>query len=88
MQAMSQNGAQHSHAFVKPVFVVNTNSPLMTALPKLNQTDPELAKEVVQEVYDLSLLSQREMGKEALNEFINRSHRILEKFTQGRTHES
>lgn len=81
MQAMNPEDSQH-HSLVKPVFVVNTNNPLITALPLLEKTDPDLAKDVIQELYDLSLLSQREMGKEALSDFINRSHRILERFTR------
>ena len=82
MQAMDPEGSQQHHTLVKPVFVVNTNHPLITALPTLEKTDPDLAKDLVQELYDLSLLSQREMSKEALTDFINRSHRILERFTR------
>jgi molecular chaperone HtpG len=81
MQTMNPEGGQQHHSLVKPVFVVNTNNRLITALPTLERTDPDLAKDVVQELYDLSLLSQREMSKEALSDFINRSHRILERFT-------
>ncbi|HEY4832922.1 MAG TPA: molecular chaperone HtpG [Waddliaceae bacterium] len=82
MQAMNPESSQQHHSLVKPVFVVNTNNLLITALPSLEKIDPDLAKDVVQELYDLSLLSQREMGREALSDFINRSHRILERFTR------
>lgn len=81
-QAMNPEAGQSHNSLVKPIFVINTNNPLITALPNLEKTDPELAKDVVHELYDLSLLSQKEMNKDALAEFINRSHRILEKFTQ------
>lgn len=62
-------------------FVVNTNHPLMTALPKLAEKDPELAQEIVKEVYELALLAQREMDPHGLNTFISRSQRVLEKLT-------
>lgn len=65
----------------KRTFVINTNHPLMAALPKLAEKDPELAKEMVQEVYELSLLGQREMDPKSLNGFISRSQHLLERLT-------
>jgi molecular chaperone HtpG len=64
--------------FGKRTFVVNTNNPLILAIQKLNDKNPALAKELIQEIYELSLLSQREMEPKSLHEFINRSHRVLE----------
>lgn len=66
----------------KRKFVVNTNSGLISAIQKLDQRNPELASELIHEVYELALLSQREMDPHALNEFVSRSNRILEKLTQ------
>ena len=63
-------------------FVVNTNSSLITGIQKLDASNPELAKELVLEVYELALLSQREMDPQSLNEFVSRSNRILESLTQ------
>lgn len=63
-------------------FVVNTNNPLMTAIKKLNQIDPDLAKDLVQQAYELSLLSQREMDPKDLNEFVLRNNRVLEKLAK------
>lgn len=60
-------------------FVVNTNNPLMAAVQKLDHIDPELSKDLVKETYELALLSQREMNPSALNEFVARSNRVLEK---------
>ena len=65
----------------KRTFVVNTNHPLVAALPKLAEKDPELAKELVIEVYELALLAQREIDTSSLNTFISRSQRVLEKLT-------
>lgn len=62
----------------KRTFVVNTNNPLLEAIRKLDRAKPDLAKELVQEVYELALLSQREMEPQHLHEFVSRSNRILE----------
>lgn len=62
-------------------FVVNTNNPLMAAIQKLDRIDPDLTKDLVKQAYELSLLSQREMSPAALNEFVQRNNRVLEKLT-------
>jgi molecular chaperone HtpG len=67
------------HHLVKPTLVVNTNSKLIQAIYEFGKSDPDLAKEMVHEVYDLVRLSQREMEPEALSHFIHRSTEILEK---------
>lgn len=67
--------------FGKRTFVINTNSALMEAIYKLDRKKPELAKELTREVYDLALLSQREMDPHTLHEFVNRSNHILEALT-------
>lgn len=68
-----------SALFGKKTFVVNTNSKLVSALPKLNEKNPDLAKELVIQLYELSLLSQKELEPSQLSEFIERSSRVLEK---------
>lgn len=70
----------------KRTFVVNTNNPLMSVIQKIDQTHPELAKDLVQETYELALLSQREMDPASLNTFVARSSRILAQLTEGFTH--
>lgn len=64
---------------IKQTFVVNTNNSLMKAIQKIDQVNPELAGDMVQEVYQLALLSQREMEPGSINEFITRTNRVLEK---------
>lgn len=76
-----QEGGNALLSFGKKTFVVNTNNRLICAAHQLDQTKPELAKELVHELYDLALLSQREMLPADLNEFVGRSNRILEKLT-------
>lgn len=78
MRLDPEERGQQMSLFGKRTFVVNTNNALLEAIRKLDRTKPDLAKELVQEVYELALLSQREMEPQHLNEFVNRSNRILE----------
>ena len=79
MSISPKDAPQHMADITKKTFVVNTNNPLMEALRHLDNADAELAKELVREIYDLSLLSQREMDPKGLNDFIHRSNTVLEK---------
>ncbi|MFI5334558.1 MAG: molecular chaperone HtpG [Chlamydiales bacterium] len=63
----------------KRTFVVNTNNSLVSALYGMKQKEPALAKEVVRHLYDLSLLSQKEMDPGQLSDFVKRSSEVLEK---------
>jgi molecular chaperone HtpG len=71
----------------KKTFVVNTNSPVMASIQKIDAKDPELAADLVKQTYELALLSQREMDPSQLNEFIARSTRVLEKISSFLVHE-
>ncbi len=62
----------------KRTFVLNTNNPLVALLPQIDSQQPELAKELVQQLYELALLAQREIAPESLSEFTMRTTRILE----------
>ncbi len=64
--------------FVKPTFIINTNSRLINAIHAVGQKDPDLAEAMAREVYDLARLSQREMEPEGLTDFIARSTTMLE----------
>jgi molecular chaperone HtpG len=66
----------------KRKLVLNTNNALIEQVAKVQ--DPELAKELAQEVIELALLSQREMEPKHLQAFIQRTSRILEKLTAGK----
>lgn len=63
----------------KKTFVINTNSPLINELPKIEEKDPALAEDLITQIYELTLLSQRELEPSQLSEFIERSSRVLEK---------
>jgi molecular chaperone HtpG len=67
----------------KRTLVINTNNPLIGALYRLKDKHPDLAKEMVMQVYDLSLLSQKELEAGKLTQFIDRTSRLLEKLLVG-----
>lgn len=62
----------------KKTFVVNTNSKLISSLYSLQNKEPELAKQMVRHIYDLSLLSQKELQPTVLADFVSRSNSVLE----------
>ncbi len=64
---------------LKRTFVVNTNNKLVQSIYGLKEKDPVLAEEMVRHLYELSLLSQRELEPGALSQFVARSNLILEK---------
>jgi molecular chaperone HtpG len=82
---MSMQPDQDFKAFDKRTFVVNTNSPLFQSIMKLEKKNAPLAGDLVKEVYEISLLSQREMDPKGLHDFIDRSNRILEKLAEEAT---
>lgn len=63
----------------KRTFIVNTNNKLIQAIAKLQQKQPEVASSIAQGVYDLSLLSQREVDASELEQVVNRQTEVLEK---------
>ncbi|MCI0381769.1 MAG: molecular chaperone HtpG [Chlamydiae bacterium] len=62
----------------KRSFIVNTNSPLIQKIYHLREKNPKLADNLAQQVYELSLLSQKEFSPANLSSFIERSHKVLE----------
>lgn len=78
MERMSGGEAPLQGLFDKKKIVVNTNNGLIQAIKKLDEKNPDLAGELAQEVYELALLSQREMDATALGDFVKRSNHLLE----------
>lgn len=62
----------------KKTFVVNTNHPLLSTIEKLQEKRPEIAKDLIQSLYDLSLLSQREAAAEEVDQVIEHQTKTLE----------
>lgn len=63
----------------KKTFIVNTNNKLIQTISRLSEKQPELAASLSKGVYDLSLLSQREVDPSELEELVNRQTTVLEK---------
>ncbi len=63
----------------KKTFVVNTNHPLVQVIERLQNKEPEVAKDLAQSLYDLSLLSQREIAADDLESMVSRQTSILNK---------
>jgi molecular chaperone HtpG len=66
----------------KRTFVVNTNSKLIASIYSLDEKHPELAKDMVNHIYELSLLSQKELDQASLSGFVARSSQVLEKLAE------
>lgn len=80
--ALTQPSMRGMNQFAKHKFVINTNSKVMMAVKALSEKDADLASELVNELYELSLLSHKEMPATELGAFIARSHRVLEKLAE------
>ncbi len=65
----------------KQKFVINTNSSLIQSMKALSKKDPTLAGEMVSQLYELSLLSQRELDPTLFATFLKRSNEVLEKLS-------
>ena len=61
--------------------VVNTNNSLVSAILTLKEKDPSLAAKLTKQLYDLSLLSQKELHPENLTHFIHQTTELLELLT-------
>jgi len=66
----------------KKTLILNTNSKLIHAIYKLQEKDKSLAKDLSKQVYDLSLLSQKELDPSHFADFIKRSSFVLEKLAE------
>lgn len=62
-------------------FVVNTNHPIISAFDRIQAKDSELAKEIIQEVYDLARLNQKELESKEITAFGARTLSLIEKLT-------
>lgn len=62
---------------IKPTLVLNTNHSLIQTIYGVGEKKPQLAQALAQQVYDLTLLGQREMAPEELSLFIKRSTDLL-----------
>ena len=63
----------------KHTLVINTNNTLVNSIQKLQ--NKELAKTLVKQLYELALLSQRELAPKDFSNFLKRSSELLESLT-------
>lgn len=61
--------------------VINTNSKLINKVYSLKNKNLDLAKDLILQIYNLSLLSQKELSPNSLPTFIAHSTSLLEKLT-------
>jgi len=61
---------------------VNTNSKLIQAAKNLSVKNPDLAKEIVQQVYDLARLSQRKIEPSQISNVIAKNTEVMEILTE------
>lgn len=80
-QLKMMNPGQEGLPLGKKTFVVNTNNKLIQAIEKIHEKNPGLAKELTHQIYDLALLSQKEMDGDSFSKFVQRSSQILEDLT-------
>lgn len=79
---LSLSGQEIPKNTQKQTFIVNTNSPLIQSLVKLSNKDPDLAKDMATQLYELALLSQKELDPEAFPQFLKRSNGVLERLSK------
>ena len=77
-----EKGNEMEDLFNKNTFVINTNSPLIHSIMKLEETDSDLATALVNQIYELSLLSQKELSPKALHDFVANNTKVLEKLSE------
>ena len=65
----------------KKTFVVNSASPLAKKLPSIEAKSPELAQKLTKEMYELSLISQREMNPEKIPAFLEQTAELLQEMS-------
>lgn len=63
----------------KKTLVINTNNSLILALYQLYQTNNSLAQDVAHHLYDLTLVSQKEIQAESLTNLVRQTTDVLEK---------
>ncbi len=66
----------------RKTLVLNSNSPLVQAVLSIKEKDPALAKELAEEIVELTLMKQSELAFESLAPFAERTSQLLEKLLQ------
>ena len=65
----------------KKTFVVNTNNKLVQSAMRLSETKPDVAHDLICQIYDLSCLAQKEIEPAEAEQVVARNQQLLEKLT-------
>ena len=68
--------AQEAHIKPKVTLVLNTNSPLIEAIYKAREKEPQLAQEMAQGLYEMTKLASHELKAEEFGQLIDRYNKI------------
>ena len=66
----------------KPTFVVNTNNKLVLAAYRLADKQPEVAREIVHQIYDLTRFVQKDLEASEIEQVATRQHSLIEKMSE------
>ncbi len=67
---------------LKKTFVVNTNHKLVQKASEMRAKNPDLSKKLFRQIYELSLLSQKEIKPEQIGTLVQNSWSLLEELTE------
>jgi len=76
--AMTQ-GTTMPNLLSKKTFIVNTNSKLIQMIAKMQSKQPEMASDLTQHLFDLALLSQKELEPSKAEEVLSSQTSMLER---------
>ncbi len=72
--------SDQTHSFTpKKTFIVNTNNAIVSSIYKMQDSKPDLARELALHLLDLASFDQKEIEPKSMTTFIQRSNQILEK---------
>lgn len=84
MRSSEMKGMPGANEFMdKHTLVINTNNALINAIKDLDTTNGSLAKKMINQVYDMALLSQRELNPENLDAVIKSNYEIMTLLAEG-----
>jgi molecular chaperone HtpG len=75
-------GEMPSSSEHKQTFMVNTNNPLILTAYELASKNSPLAEPLIRQIYDLSLLGQRELSSDDLSRYIQDATSVLTKLAE------
>ena len=78
--AMTQKEMPHM-PISKQTLIVNTNNALIQAIVSIQEKDQNLAKKLITQLYQISLIQQKELHPDQMIPFANQTNELLERLT-------